>query len=161
MDGAGFDDENLADRLILGRLRDAAASAEPVPSEVLRAAYASFAGRTLGAELAELVCDSDVGDGAVPTVRLGVTGRLLTFLMPRGGSVELQVVPSGDALHLTGQVVPSRPGEARIIHSAGTTNAPIDDLGHFTARSIRRGPVRLRLRLAEAGCEIVTESVLL
>jgi len=161
MDGAGFDDENLADRLILGRLRDAAASAEPVPSEVLRAAYASFAGRTLGAELAELVCDSDMGDGPATTVRLGAAGRLLTFQIPRGGSVELQVVATDDTLHLTGQVVPPRPGEARVIHPAGTTTVPIDDLGSFTAQSIRRGPVRLRLRLAEAGCEIVTESVLL
>jgi len=161
MGGARLEREDPTDGEILERLRDATVSAEPVPPEVLRAAYASFAWRMTNAELAELVCDSDTGDGAVTTVRLGEAPRLLTFLILRGGAVELQIVTTGDTVHLTGQVLPPRPGEARVVHSAGTTTAPIDDLGGFTAQSIRRGPVTLRLRLAEATREIVTESVVL
>jgi hypothetical protein len=161
MGGAGPEPEGPTDSEILERLRDAAISTGPVPAEVLRAAYASFAWRVTDAELAELVCDRGVGDGAATGGRSGGALRLLSFCLPREGAVEVRVVATGDTFLLTGQVVPPRPGETRVVHSAGTTTAPIDDHGSFIARSIGRGPVRLRLKLAGARCEIVTESIIL
>jgi hypothetical protein len=148
----------------LQRVKDAALDAElaePVPAHVLRAAYKTFAWRLGGADLAVLGYDSDL-DGAEPNVgRLGET-RLLTFRLPRAGLIEVRVITAAHrSLCLRGQILPPCRGDVRVFHSRGRTFSAVDDLGCFAARRIGPGPMTLRLKLAEAGCDIATESITL
>ncbi|HBW18475.1 MAG TPA: hypothetical protein DEH11_05400, partial [Actinobacteria bacterium] len=86
-------------------LRRTAASLDPVPPELLRAAADAFTWRTVDAELAELVYDSLVDEDALALVRGGSDRRLLSF--EAGGlSIDLEVSTAGAARELTGQLAP-------------------------------------------------------
>ena len=164
-------DENVergevSDEMILASLRVAAAAREPVPAGVLQAARDAFARRLIDAELAELVADS-----AFEMAHAGTRGawgpRLVTFEVPGGTALELEVCSNGGGIRLVGQVVPGRPGTAEVQHPGGGIAVDVDEVGRFAAHGIRPGPMRVKLRLVtpdgtgQPGREIVTASLTL
>src|SRR5688500_18840211 len=106
------------DTRLLSELGRIVASHDPVPSDVVAAAKASFTWRTIDAELAELAFDSLVDDDAV-LVRGDDQPRLLTF---EGASVtvEIEIVALAGERRVVGQLVPTQPATIEITHRAGT-----------------------------------------
>src|SRR5438132_7700874 len=77
--------------------------------------------------------------------------RILTFGVPGGTALELEATPTAGGLRILGQIVPSRPGTARVQHPGGLVDADIDGMGRFAAYDIPHGHVRIRLRLQPLG----------
>ncbi|MGO8727963.1 MAG: hypothetical protein ACLQK8_14885 [Streptosporangiaceae bacterium] len=131
-------------------LRRTAASLDPVPPELLRAAADAFTWRTVDAELAELVYDSLVDEDALALVRGGSDRRLLSF--EAGGlSIDLEVSTAGAARELTGQLAPPQRASIEIRAGSGRVRTDADELGRFRATSVPAGPMSLRCQLAAAG----------
>jgi len=158
--------ERQAELQLLASLRAEAAAHEAVPPEVVEAARAAFTWRLVDAELAELVADS-IFEPELAGVRGGREPRILTFGVPGGTALELEATPTAGGLRILGQIVPSRPGTARVQHPGGLVDADIDGMGRFAAYDIPHGHVRIRLRLQPLSAgegpdvEIVTASLTL
>lgn len=135
-----------ADALLLDMLRSVVVRADPVPAAVEGAARASYAWRTIDAELAELAYDSLLDDDRLVGVRSGDAPRTLTFEGP-AFSVELEVAEEGAKRRLLGQLVPPRPGRIEVRHSGGLLTLGADEVGRFSAAGVIAGPVSLRCRL--------------
>lgn len=125
---------------------------DPVPLEVTRAGYATFAWRTIDAELAELAEDSLLA--GVGGTR-GTDSRLLTFEAP-SISVVVEVTEIGTRRKLVGQVIPAIPGELRIEHPAGTTTVAVDEQGLFNAESVPGGPARIAMTVPGGGAVVTS-----
>src|SRR5690349_21143978 len=97
------------------------------PAMVTELAKQSFGLRTVDAELAELVADSEV-EGTAAAVRRGAQAdipRLLTF-ETAGLLVELEIGGAGRARRILGELVP--PGTAKIeVRQPGATGAQLVD----------------------------------
>src|SRR5438045_1899644 len=117
------DDE---DNALLRELSRIVTAGDPVPTEVIAAAKASFTWRTIDAELAELAFDSLLDDDAL-LVRGADQPRLLTF---EGSSVtiELVVVTEADSRRVIGQLVPVQQADVEVVHRGGTATAYADEL---------------------------------
>jgi hypothetical protein len=127
-----------SDDELLARLRNAANELDPVPEHVLAAARAAITTRRLDEELAELIADSALVDGAVRAA--GSEVRLLSF-EAADVSLELQVEYRGDEVSVRG-LVTGTAGEA-VVEVAGTRHAvPIDD-GWFAVTGLPRGATRV------------------
>lgn len=131
-------------------LRRAAASLDPVPPELLRAAADAFSWRTVDAELAELVYDSLL-DQAGPSLVRGPQDRRLLSFQAGAVTIDLQVTRKGSARDLIGQLAPPQQASIEIRAGSGIVTVDADELGRFRAGSVPAGPMSLRCRLAAAG----------
>jgi hypothetical protein len=125
---------------LLTRLGELFDEIDPVPDVVLEAARASFAWRTIDAELAELQDDSAL------TPLAGIRGhgdsRLLTFEAP-AITVVVEVTEVGEERRLVGQVVPAGAQRVEIRHARITVAADVDTVGRFTVDHVPCGPVSI------------------
>jgi hypothetical protein len=130
----------LDDDELLARLADVLDEVSPVPPETLVAAQAAYSLRRLDEEMAELLFDSadlpaPVGVRGAPTWPRQLTYQWADLL------IECEV----DATSLVGQVLPAGPVTLEVISSGGGSQpVEVDDLGRFTTRLPRSGPIRLR-----------------
>lgn len=143
----------MNDQDLENELRDIAARVDPVPAELMLAAEAAFAWRTVEAELAELVFDSLTTAGAGsraadrPEEQLALVRgggpRMLTF-HTAGLTVELEVTRAGGAHRLLGQLLPPSAAQVEVRHPDGVLRTEADELGRFTAEQVSAGPVSIR-----------------
>ena len=150
-----------ADAELLDALAGVAARADPPPADVLAAARAALALRTLDAELVALVRDSAADGSQLAGVRGPAGSRLLSFGLDPASEdlhVEMEVAPQADGRRLVGQVRAG--GEDAVVEletAFGRRTLATDRLGRF-AEEVPAGPLRLRLRLQSR--LLVTEWVL-
>jgi hypothetical protein len=133
------DDDELLEEL-RGALREA-----PVPENIIRAAQAAFAWRTVDADLELLSLEADSGLTGAAQIRGGGPGRpqALVFHGERL-SVEIEIDETG----IVGQLIPPQPGRVTLVTADGpqaTTNA--DEVGCFTLPAPGAGPMRLDCQL--------------
>ncbi len=134
MNGEGDDSE------MMDQLRRALISDRP-PEELLTAAKASFTWRSVDAELAELLSDSSTE--ALTGVRSGDGPRTLEFASA-ASSVALEIVESGPAIGLRGQISPSGPTEVVVESTTASLTLAIDGDGWFNGTVNLTGNIRLR-----------------
>ncbi len=151
--------EETRDDRLLEKLAAALESADPVPEAALDAAKAVFTWRTIDAELASLVFDSETAD--LVGVRGVETTRQMTFRTP-GVEIEL-VILSETSRRIVGQLVPPQIAEVTLHHETGPRSVRSDSLGRFTLHDVPSGQVRLACRLVddESGAVIQTEWTLI
>jgi hypothetical protein len=141
-------------------LRQAAARFDPVPPELLAAAAGAFSWRTIEAELAELVFDSQVDHDEVALVRGPPERRLLSF-HAAGLTIDLEVTAVSSSRGLVGQLAPPRQASVEIRVGDTSIAVEADDLGRFRAGPLPTGPMSLRCGLASgvSGRPVVTDWV--
>ncbi len=140
-----FNDED-DDRHLLARLRGVARAVDPVPANLVELGRAAFDMRTLDAELAALVLDSERPDLAAPAgalVRGTGQPRLLTF---ETSDVTIEI--EHDERRLRGQLLPPQAAVLVVQHAAGAVEASADADGRFALDGVSAGPVRIRATLA-------------
>lgn len=152
------DDLTDPEARLLGELSGLFERSDPIPRDVVDAAYAAFEFRDLDAQLAQLLHDT-----ALDTERelAGVRGltatRSLTFAMGKERYVEVDVEAAGELRTITGYVVPATGGTVAVEHTAGgDRRGSIDDGGRFAVDGVPGGPVRLRITI-DGSPELVTE----
>lgn len=141
------------DAALLARLGEVIRRQDPVPPAAMELARRSFGLRTVDAELAALVGDSDV-DPAALAVRRGDPNagpRLLTFEVAGAtpgaptAAIEVEIDDTGRRPRLFGQLHP--PDAARIQlrqpGDAGTRSVTADDRGRFVIDELGPGPFSL------------------
>jgi hypothetical protein len=147
-----------SDDELLARLAHVVEEADPVPDAVTEAALSALVTRSLDAELAELVTDSDVDSSAA--VRDAVTAvRLLSFESAEV-TVEVQLTAAAGSRALRG-LAAGAVGDvtAETLGAMGSRrSAPMDADGWFTLEGLGPGPLRLHLQTAE-GESVVTRWV--
>src|SRR3954452_9417959 len=142
MTGGGSTDRTSDDEL-LAALGRALEQQEAVPDDVVAAAKASFAWRTIDAELAALTFDSVADAEALAGVRAGGGGggpRALTFEHD-DVIVEGEVTERGGRRTLVGHVAPA-PLESVEVHQAGQAEPLREDadaLGRFRVADLGAG----------------------
>lgn len=124
-------------------LRALATVRDGVPADVVTAALAAFAMRTLDAELAELTYDSLLDEPVLAGVRGTGGTRHLTF-EASDFVLDLQIGLDPER-RVAGQVTPAETTELELRHSAGTIRAPVDNLGRFVAGPVPPGPFSIRV----------------
>ena len=125
------------------QLRRAAARFEPVPADLMRTAVGAYTWRTIDADLAELVFDSAVDEDDAALVRGPQQARLLSF-RSNGLILDIEVTATGSERGLLGQLMPPRRAAIQIRHRNDVTTVDADELGRFSAGSLRAGPICLR-----------------
>lgn len=135
------------DMRLLTRVREVYDEIDPVPPHVVEAAKAAFVWRTIDAELAELVNDTEFTPAA--GMRASVAPRVVTFEADTL-TVEVEIAETGDRRRLIGQLVPPSAGEVEIRNAARTQVVEADELGRFSATDVPGGPVSLVCRLQGA-----------
>jgi len=135
------DDESL-----LEDLREALQDMAPLPPEVVAAAKSLYAWRTVDAELAALLYDSDLDEALLARVRSDVpAGRILRYEGP-GLAIEVDVAGDG----LIGQVLPPQSLGIEVEVPAGAgSRIEADNLGRFLIKPVPASVMRLRSRTAE------------
>jgi hypothetical protein len=140
MAGIRWEDDNE----LLALLEEALAAEGDVPPDFIAAGKAAFAWRTIDAELAALVYDSD-REPALTRTQTTADLRALTFASAHI-TIELELTGTG----LIGQLVPPSTAEIDVQTAAGVTSSvTTDELGCFTIRVIPQEPFRLRCRAGE------------
>ena len=140
MAGIRWEDDND----LLALLEEALAAEGDVPPDFIAAGKAAFAWRTIDAELAALVYDSD-REPALTRNQTTADLRALTFASAHI-TIELELTGTG----LIGQLVPPSVAEIDVQTAAGVTSSvTTDELGCFTIRVIPQEPFRLRCRAGE------------
>jgi hypothetical protein len=116
-----------------------------VPPELIAAAVDAFAFRDLDAELAELAFDSLLDADPATLVRSSPGRRLLSFTTAEL-AIDIEVTGAGPERQVMGQIMPPGPVTVQFRHRDGaTTTTEADDLGRFSAASLRPGPLSLRV----------------
>jgi hypothetical protein len=163
------------DGRLLDRLGDMFQAADPPPADMLELARQSFGLRTLEADLARLVEDSESAAGeptaqsravAVRGTGLAAEPRQLTFHFDGEHHDELiiaiQVESAGGRRRITGHLTPR--GSARIeVRQPAAPRAretDVDRLGRFIIDDVPAGPTRLTCRRADVP-DVATEWTLL
>lgn len=121
-------------------LTEALAQAQPVPDHLVHAANSAYTWRTIDAELAQLVFDSQT-DGLVG-VRTEDGPRQITFEAP---GLEIEVMVTGEQRQLVGQLVPPQPATIELAVGDTIMTEQTDDLGRFRFDELDPGPIRLAL----------------
>jgi hypothetical protein len=116
------------DAALLAALRTATARLDPAPAELVSAGRATFAWRTIDAELAELSFDSLV-DGLVG-VRSSTTAAGPRQLSFEAGTAAVEVELAGD--RLVGQLLPPGPARVELHQGTDVVATRADDLGRFS-----------------------------
>lgn len=164
------------DGRLLARLGEMFRAADPPPADVLELARQSFGLRTLEAEMARLVEDSEAGAGetASPSRALAVRGaglaaepRQLTFHCDgENGRDELiiaiQVESSAGRRRITGHLTPRGPGRIEVRQPAAprARAVDVDQLGRFVIDDVPAGPTRFTCRRVDVP-DVSTEWTLL
>jgi hypothetical protein len=145
------------DGRLLTRLGEMFRRADPPPADVLELARRSFGLRTVDAELALLVEDSESADDASGRTRavavrgagLAAEPRQLTFHLDRHGGdalvIAVQVESSGGRRRVTGHLAPRGPAriEVRQPDAPRARAVDVDRLGRFVIDDVPAGPTRL------------------
>jgi hypothetical protein len=140
MAGIRWEDDND----LLALLEEALEAEGDVPPDFIAAGKAAFAWRTIDAELAALVYDSD-REPALTRNQTTADLRALTFASAHI-TIELELTGTG----LIGQLVPPSTAEIDVQTAAGVTSSvTTDELGCFTIRVTPQEPFRLRCRAGE------------
>jgi hypothetical protein len=138
--GIRWEDDND----LLALLEEALDAEGDVPPDFIAAGKAVFAWRTIDAELAALVYDSD-REPALTRNQTTADLRALTFASANI-TIELELTGTG----LIGQLVPPSTAEISVQTAAGEKEpVTTDELGCFTIRVIPQEPFRLRCRVGE------------
>jgi hypothetical protein len=148
-------EHNLDDDRLSERLRDLLRRTDSPPHLAVELAKQSFALRSVDAELAALVADSEV-DGLAVTVRNDEPDgpRLLTFETepsPTGDIAAVEVELGGPGgRRLLGQMHPPGPAriEVRQPAAAGPRWVEADDHGRFAIEDMAAGPFSLTCHAA-------------
>jgi hypothetical protein len=151
--------QSAADRQLLARLGEALREAEPPPAEVMELARQTFILRTLDAELAALVEDSDVALSSGVAVRDVAPPRLRQLAFQFYDSqnddefvIAMEVESRGPRRRLTGHLSSRRPAEIEI-RQPGAPEArrvDVDHLGRFVIDDVLPGPMSLTCRRTSA-----------
>jgi hypothetical protein len=149
-------DDNESEDDLAARLGGVLARRDPVPKEVIDAAKASAAWRTVDAELALLLYDS-VLDEEFAGVR-GGGSRLLTFTSPRV-TVDIEVLGRGRGM--VGQVDGTGPARVEICSAGGAVPVETDASGHFSYGAGGAGPMSVRITDEHTNTVIRTEWVVI
>jgi hypothetical protein len=128
-----------------GELSRVVMARDRVPADVVGAAKASFAWRSVDDDLAALVYDS-----ADDTLALQLTFEAEAL------TIELEV--GGGARGVVGQLVPAQTASIELRHDGGSAFVDSDDLGRFDIDRVPEGPVSLRL-LPAGGGRVATDWV--
>jgi hypothetical protein len=142
-DGSDADAGDAQDDVLLAELRELVSRVDPLSPDMVAAARASFAWRTIDAELAQLAHDTVVDADRMALVRGAGVPELRTFEAP-GLTVEVETVAVAGGVRLLGQLVPAQPGQVEIRHPGGTVTVDADEMGRFAAEGLPPGPVSLR-----------------
>lgn len=143
------DELNEPDARLLGDLSGLFERTDPVPGDVLEAAYAAIELRDLDAQLAQLLRDTALDEEKeLAGVRGPTATRALTFAAGETHFVEVDVEADGERRTLTGYVVPAAAGAVAVEHPGGAATGAVDDQGRFAVSHVPGGPVRLRLTIA-------------
>jgi hypothetical protein len=129
---------------LLRELRDALAE-PPADENVIRAAQAAYAWRTVDADLELLSLEAGLELTAGALVRDGGPGDARTLVF-RGGrlSVEIEIDEAG----IVGQLIPPQPGQLTLVTADGPqATAQADEVGCFALPLPGPGPLRLDCRL--------------
>jgi hypothetical protein len=143
MTGWWNDDDELLDLL-----RAALTEQRDVPDRFVEAGKATFAWRSIDAELAALAYDSVTDPPALAATRADHAAiRELTFAF-RDATVHVQIARGG----LHGQVVPPRTGEVEVlVEGQPPRKAEVDEQGWFSFAPLPHRPFRLLWRMAGGG----------
>jgi hypothetical protein len=137
---------------LLRHLYAALAEHDPVPTQVVVAAQASYIWRTIDEELAELAYDS--AEEEVVGMRATTFARLLSFETD-ALTLDLEIEEDGERRVLRGQIAPATSGliTARSIAGDVTVerSATSDELGRFVIEDVAAGRMSLR---CEVGGEV-------
>jgi hypothetical protein len=129
-------------------LRQLLAGLDPVPSDVVAAAKASFTWLTIDAELAALSYDSLLSDELVGT--RGISDTRSASFEYDSTSIEIEIEQIGGQRRVVGQIAPHRPTSLEV-HRADD-NRPVtvttDDRGRFSVANLAPGQVRLFVQFA-------------
>lgn len=149
-------DDDESDDGLAARLGRVLAQRDRVPREVIDAAKASGAWRSVDAELALLLYDS-VLDDEFAGVR-GGGSRLLTFTSGRV-TVDIEILGRGGGM--VGQVDGAGRARVDICYAESAVPVETDASGHFSHSGSRAGPMSVRITDDRAGTVIRTEWVVL
>lgn len=138
---------------LFDRLRTVAGLLDPVPSEVVAAAKASYTWRTVDAELAVLSYDSFLDAEILAGVRGSRGARQLTFSSP-ALTIEVEVEP-GTTPALSGQIVSPEPAVMEVRTEQGTRMVEVDELGRFEVTELPAGLVSFRCSPRRVGLPAV------
>jgi hypothetical protein len=128
---------------LLAFLDEALRTEAEVPPDFVAAGKATFTWRSIDAELAALVYDSEREPALTRTQTADL--RALTFASAHV-TIELELTDTG----LLGQVVPTAAARIEVQTAAGVTVwVTADELGFFTIRDVPQEPFRLRVRVDE------------
>jgi len=128
---------------LLQLLASVSARLDPVPDDVVEAAVACFKWRSIDAELADLLFDSERGSAQLVGVRSHGGSRQLSFEAAHL-VVELEV-DLGGRPQLVGQLVPPGPADVEIRSPDTTVVVKADQLGRFWSDSLLAGAMSLRI----------------
>jgi hypothetical protein len=140
------------DDALVADLRRMLGAADPVPEHVRIAARVAIEWRTLEAELATLIHDSNV-DEPVLAVRGDAGPRSLTFEAPELTieiEAEIQSAGTAGSIRIAGQLVPPQPAQIAVHNGDALVSIRADDRGRFSAAGLAPGTLSLRCRLADA-----------
>jgi hypothetical protein len=151
-DGPSAPLEALADDELVSALALALRELDPVPAELVKAGKTALSWRTVDAELAELVADTDDGIAAAGRSR---APRVLTFAVG-DTTLVLEVTDDQNRRRLLGQIVAPRRAEIEAAHRSGAVTVESDDLGRFRVDDFPTGPIRLSLRVPDKVSPVVT-----
>ena len=148
---ASGSDSALDESELFRRLAEMLAPQHNPPASVTELAKQTFALRTVDAELAALVADSQI-EGTAAAVRRGrpqETPRLLTFQTPEL-LVELEIGGTGGRHRILGELVPEGRATVEVRQPQAPTPRAVeaDEQGRFVIDSLVRGPFSLTCRRA-------------
>lgn len=134
------------DDILMTRLQELLASTDGPPPEFVELAKRMFQLRTVDAELAALIADSDVDSGAV-AVRGSAESRLLTF-ESANLAIEIEISGTGRSRRILGQLVPAAAAtiEARQPSAGQPRPVQADERGRFVLDDVRPEPLSLTCR---------------
>jgi hypothetical protein len=154
-------DQADPDEPLVAELRELFAVADPVPPLVTEVAKASLGWRTLDAELAELLTDSLLDEGALVGARgggdEGLPVRSVRF-RARANTIDVDVHTDGEERLLMGQITPPVTAQV-VIQTTSRTIASVesDELGRFRVKLETGGLIRLVINDGpELGTHVVT-----
>jgi hypothetical protein len=147
--GPGQDEE-----LLLGELARLVRERDPVPPDLVELARNSFTWRTVDAELAELLADSQQPENAASVRSSTASVRLLAFATETL-RLDVEVLAEGTARRLVGELDPGVPAQVTVEYAGGALSEQTDDLGRFTVGGLPAGWVQVRCAPA-SGLSLLT-----
>lgn len=128
---------------VVDQLREVFEAVDAPPPQLVDAAKASIAWRTVDAELAELVSDSSTEPAAA--VRATEPTRLLTF--SSGDTlIVIEVANERRTRRVIGQVVAPSVATIEVRHADGVVSVSTDADGRFRASPVAAGPISVCCR---------------